>query len=155
MQQTYFWLQPFHLTKYSTVPCKQEKMTQLKWNYGKTMEYLGAGVGTIRRKMICDLRSESFSQLWSVIRNPDHFFSYDPRLVIQTIFSMIRSTSDQIISLVMMIILQIEDHFCASQIIFADHGSFCRLWIVWCSRKRSAKCSDNKMPLIWFISYDL
>jgi len=77
--------------------------------------------------IIRDPRSESFSQPWSVIRNSNYFFSYDPQSVIQIIFSIIRSASVQIISLVMMIILQIVDHFyglritdyfCKSRIIF-------------------------------------
>jgi len=69
-----------------------------------------------------------------VIRNPDYFFSCDLHSVIRTIFSMIRSASDQFISFSdddniadQGLFLQITDHFCGSRIIFADHGSFLRI----------------------------
>jgi len=106
--------------------------------------------------MIRDPRSESFSELWSVIRDPDYFFSCDPRSVIQTIFSMIRSALDQIISLVMMIILQFQDHFYGSRIIFADHGSFLRIPDHFADRGLFdvAEKWSAKMHLIRFISYD-
>ena len=51
-----------------------------------------------------------------MIPDPDHFFSCDPRSVIRTIFSMIRSASDQIISLV----ITDDDNI-------ADRGSFLRI----------------------------
>jgi len=50
-----------------------------------------------------------------MIRDPNHF-QYDPKR-----FGSIHQC------LVMLIILQIKDHFYKSRIIFADHGSFLRI----------------------------
>jgi len=109
-----------------------------------------------------DPRIIFWPQKWYMIRNLDHFLSHDPWSgsffqlwsTIRTVFSMIRSASDQIISLVLMIILQIEDHFYGSRIIFTDHGSFLRIADYFADRRLfdvAEKWSDNKMHLIRFI----
>ena len=112
-------------------------------------------------------------QKWSVIHDPNHFLSHDPWSAIRIIFSavirnpwskpfLVWSEALRINSSVFSdddniadqgSFLRITDHFCGLRIIFADRGSFCGLWIVWCSRKMIRKVirQQNAFDPIYFI----